>query len=208
MARDLHDRIIQRLFAIGLSLQAWTAEPDGRVAVDRVGAVVDDIDGTIRQIRATIFELGGEARGEGIRSGVLALVEELEPVVGFRIPVDFVGPVDASVSDEVADHLLATLREALSNVARHARATSASVSLTAVGHDCRLEVRDDGRGIAEGPGRTGGLGLRNLRDRAESLGGTFEILRPPSGGTTLIWQVPALDGRVPRTATEGRDRGT
>lgn len=208
MARDLHDRIIQRLFAIGLSLQGWTTEPDGRVAVDRVGAVVDDIDGTIRQIRATIFELGSEARGRGIRSGVLELVEELEPVVGFRVPVDFVGPVDASVSDEVAEHLLATLREALSNVARHAGATSASVSLAAVGHDCRLEVHDDGRGIADGPAPAGGLGLRNLRDRAESLGGTFEILRPPVGGTTLIWQVPASDGRVPRTAADGRGRGT
>jgi len=208
MARDLHDRIIQRLFAIGLSLQGWTAEPDGRVAVDRVGAVVDDIDGTIRQIRATIFELGSETRGRGVRAGVLELVEELEPVVGFRVPVDFDGPVDASVSDEVAEHLLATLREALSNVARHARATSASVSLATVGSDCRLVVRDDGRGIADGPARTGGLGLRNLRDRAETLGGTFEILRPPAGGTTLIWQVPAFDGAAPRTAPDGRGRGT
>ena len=191
MARDLHDGVIQRLFAIGLSLQGLTAAQAGRSVATSIGAVVDDIDETIRQVRATIFELGNEGRGRGIRSEVLALVAELRPVLGFRVPVEFAGPVDAAVSDEVAEQLLATLREALSNVARHARASAASVSLSIEGRDCRLEVRDNGRGIVDGPSPGGGHGLPNMASRAEWLGGTFEVLQPETGGTTLVWEVPA-----------------
>lgn len=196
MARDLHDGLIQRLFAIGLSLQGLTGARAGHEALPGIDAIVDDIDETIRQVRTTIFELGDEGRGRGIRSDVRTLVTELEPVLGFRVPIDFVGPLDASVSDEVADQLLATLREALSNVARHARATGASVSLAVAGRDCRLQVHDDGQGIVEPPAPGGGHGLPNMRNRAECLGGSFEILQPGSGGTTLVWMVPAFAGPV------------
>ena len=192
MARDLHDGVIQRLFAIGLSLQGLTASQTGRAVAGSIAAVVEDIDVTIRQVRATIFELGSAGRGRGIRSSVRALVDELEPVLGFEVPVEVTGPVDAAVSDEVADQLLATLREALTNVGRHARATGAVVTLALVGHDCRLEVRDDGRGFVDRPGPGGGLGLPNMRSRAEALGGGFEVLHPDTGGTTVVWQVPAF----------------
>ncbi len=197
MARDLHDGVIQRLFAIGLSLQGLTAAQAGRAVAGSIGAVVDDIDETIRQVRATIFELGNEGRGEGIRASVLALAEEMRPVLGFRVTVDFAGPVDASVSDEVAEHLLATLREALSNVGRHARATQASVALSVVGRQCRLEVRDDGRGIIDRPAPGGGHGLPNMRNRAETLNGSFDVLQPEDGGTTLVWRVPAFTNLGP-----------
>lgn len=192
MARDLHDGVIQRLFAIGLSLQGLTASQTGRAVAGSIAAVVEDIDVTIRQVRATIFELGSTGRGRGIRSSVLALVDELEPVLGFDVPVEVIGPVDAAVADEVSDQLLATLREALTNVGRHARATGAEVTLALVGHDCRLEVRDDGRGFVDRPGPGGGLGLPNMRSRAEALGGGFEVLHPDTGGTTVVWQVPAF----------------
>lgn len=195
MARDLHDGVIQRLFAIGLSLQGLTVSQSGRAVAASIGAVVDDIDETIRQVRATIFELGNEGRGRGIRSSVVALVEELRPVLGFRVPVDFDGPVDSAVSDEVAEQLLATLREALTNVARHARATSAAVSVTVDGRELRLEVRDDGRGMVGAPSDGGGHGLPNMASRAECLGGTFEVLQPDEGGTTLVWRAPAFSGR-------------
>ena len=197
MARDLHDGVIQRLFAIGLSLQGLTAAQAGRAVAGSISAVVDDIDETIRQVRTTIFELGSKGTGRGIRAGVLDLVDELRPVLGFPVTVEFIGPVDASVADEVAEQLLATLREALTNVARHAQASSASVSLAVVGGTSRLEVRDDGRGLTGGTSPGGGHGLPNMAGRAEDLGGTFQVLQPEAGGTTLVWEVPAFRGSDP-----------
>jgi len=200
MARDLHDGVIQRLFAIGLSLQGLTVAQAGRAVAGSIGAVVEDIDETIRQVRATIFELGSRGRDHGIRSSVVALTEELRPVLGFRVPVDFVGPVDSVVPDEVAEQLLATLREALTNIARHARATTASVTLTVDGRDCRLEVHDDGRGMVGTPAPGGGHGLPNMASRAECLGGTFEVLQPEEGGTSLVWRAPITTGTGPGLA--------
>jgi signal transduction histidine kinase len=192
MARDLHDGVIQRLFAIGLTLQGLTTAQAGRALATSIGDVVEDIDETIRQVRATIFELGNAGRGRGIRSNVVALVEEMKPVLGFDIPVRFAGPVDTSVSDDLAEHMLATLREALSNVARHAQATHAWVDLSLVDRTCRLEVRDDGRGIVGDPSPGGGMGLPNMQNRAESMGGSFEIVQQPDGGISVVWQVPAF----------------
>jgi signal transduction histidine kinase len=197
MARDLHDGIIQRLFAIGLSLQGLAGSPQAREVAADVTSVVDDIDETIRQIRATIFELGAEGRGRGIRSDVIDLVAEVRPMIGFDVPVDFDGPVDAAVSDEVAEQLLPTLREALSNVGRHSHATRARVRLSADGTRCRLEVSDNGTGLVGGPAPGSGLGLPNMKNRAESLGGTLEVLQPAEGGTSVVWQVPTSAGVVP-----------
>ncbi len=197
MARDLHDGVIQRLFAIGLSLQGMTSAQAGRAVAESIGAVVNDIDETIRQVRATIFELGVEGRGRGIRASMLSLLDELRPMIGFPVPVAFSGPVDSTVTDEVAEQLLSTLREALSNVARHARATWADVHLHVSGLNCRLEVRDNGMGMVDDPEPGGGHGLLNMRSRAESLGGSFKVLQPAAGGTTLIWQVPLATGDPP-----------
>jgi signal transduction histidine kinase len=197
ISRDLHDGVIQRLFAIGLSLQGLASSQSEPAVAARMGAVVEDIDETIRQVRATIFELGAQGRGVGTRVAILDLVSGLRPVIGFEVPVDFDGPIDTAVSDEVAEHLLSTLREALSNVARHAGATRARVRVSLVGRDCRLEVDDNGRGFVGVPGSGTGLGLHNMADRAAVLGGTFEILHPAKGGTTIVWQVPAFAGPFP-----------
>jgi signal transduction histidine kinase len=205
LARDLHDGVIQRLFAIGLSLQGMTSAQAGRAVADSISAVVDDIDETIRQVRATIFELGVEGRGRGIRAGILSLVDELSSVIGFRVPVEFAGPVDSTVTDAVAEQLLPTLREALSNVARHAQATEVGVRLHVSGRHCRLEVRDNGTGMIDPPEPGGGHGLPNMRSRAVRLGGSFEVLQPPAGGTTLVWQVPLEFGDSPLL---GEGRGT
>jgi signal transduction histidine kinase len=199
MARDLHDGVIQRLFAIGLSLQGLTVSHDGRDVAGRIRAVVDDIDETIRQVRATIFELGNQGRGQGqgLRSGVVGLCDELRPVLGFRPAVDFDGPVDSTASDEAAEQLLATLREALTNIARHARATATSVSVTVEGRTLQLVVSDDGRGMVGSPAPGGGHGLPNMASRAECLGGNFEVLQPDEGGTTLVWRAPAHSDTSP-----------
>jgi signal transduction histidine kinase len=195
MARDLHDGVIQRLFAIGLSLQSLSVSPAGRDAAEGLTAAVAELDETIRQVRATIFELGGSGGGRGVRAHVMALAEELRPVVGFEVTVEFNGPVDTAVSDTVAAQLLPTMREALSNVGRHAHASRAKVRLSVIGYQCRLEISDNGRGFVGQPATGGGLGLANMRTRAEDLGGTLELVHPEAGGTILVWQVPAFLGR-------------
>jgi len=197
MARDLHDGVIQRLFAIGLSLQGLSTSHAGPDVSDRLAAAVADIDETIRQVRATIFELGGGG-GQGIRTRVAALAEELRPVIGFDVPVEFNGPVDTAVSGPVADQLLPTLREALTNIGRHAGASRARVRLSIIGHQCRMEITDNGGGFGSGPPSGGGLGLPNMRKRAEGLDGTFEVVQPEAGGTTIVWQVPVLSDHAGR----------
>ena len=121
LARDLHDTVIQRLFAVGLSLQSLASTATGPRVVDRLAGVIAEIDDTIRQVRSVIYALGMAGDDRGVRASVLALVAELTPVVGFEVSVAIDGPVDTSVSDTVAHHLLATVREALTNIGRHAR---------------------------------------------------------------------------------------
>ncbi len=190
LARDLHDTVIQRLFAVGLALQGIATSEAAAPVAGRITDAISDIDGTIRQVRTSIFELAESGLGRGIRSHVLTLVAELEPVVGYEVPVTFDGPVDAALSDTVAEHVLATVREALTNVGRHAAATEARVALTVTATTCRLEVIDNGRGFTEDTRRPGGLGLANLRSRAEKLHGSCTVEHPARGGTTLVWEVP------------------
>jgi signal transduction histidine kinase len=188
LARDLHDTVIQRLFAVGLSLQSMVAGAASTALADRLQAVISDIDDTIRQVRSSIFELG--STGIGVRATVLAVVRDLTPVVGFEIQVSFEGAVDSVVTDQVAEHLLAAVREAVTNVGRHAQATQASVSLSVKNGLCVLQVSDNGCGFNEADKRDGGLGLTNLRHRAEKLEGTLIVERSDGGGTSLTWQVP------------------
>jgi signal transduction histidine kinase len=190
LARDLHDTVIQRLFAIGLSLQSMQANPAASRNSDRLKSTIADIDDTIRQVRTSIFELGSDGMGRGVRDKVLSLLEDLRPVVGFDVHTSFEGPIDTVVPDLVGDHLLAVIREAVTNIGRHAQASKATVALAATDGQCRLRIEDDGCGVAESEAASGGLGLGNLRRRAEKLHGQFEVDSPPAGGTVLIWQVP------------------
>ena len=185
IARDLHDVVIQRLFATGMQLQgaAAQARPD---AAARINAAVDDLDATIRDIRRSIFELRAPA-GSTLRTEMRDAVDTAADSLGFRPTLDVIGPVDSVVPDDIVPELLAVLREALSNAARHARATSVRVSLRADPSQVVLIVEDDGVGID--PARARG-GVVNMGERAHDLGGSFEISRGPSGGTVLSWRVP------------------
>jgi len=189
IARDLHDRVIQRIFAVGMTLQGASRLPGPPEILARVDKAVDALDTTINEIRTAIFELGDGMGKRGLRHSVLELAEELTPMLGCRPEVRFQGPVDSVVPQPLADHLLAVLREALTNAAKHAHAHRFFVTLT-VGDEVRLEVADDGSGIAEHRPSTGGMGLTNMAGRAEKLGGTFEIQVPEGGGTRLLWCVP------------------
>jgi signal transduction histidine kinase len=190
LARDLHDTVIQRLFAVGLSLQSLAQAASEPTVEGGLQSAIADIDDTIRQIRTSIFELESKESDIGTRAAVLALVEELGDVVGFDVHLSFEGPIDAAVPALVAEHLLATAREAMTNVGRHAGATEAWVVVSVADGCCRLRVVDNGRGLA--PERSGrsGHGLENMRHRAEKLDGCFEIDCPEGGGTVLTWQVP------------------
>lgn len=208
ISQDLHDTVIQRLFAVGLALQGLSRSLDRPDAAEHLCRAVDDIDDTIRQIRASIFELGQDQLDHpaGLRAGVTTIARALSQGTGLSIPVRFEGAVDAAVPESVAEHVLAVVREALTNVGRHARATTATVDVGVGGGMCTVTVTDDGVGMAvpggrgrAGPDTTsredglaepGGLGLLNLRRRAEKLGGTFVAERLPAGGTRLAWQVP------------------
>ena len=190
IARDLHDTVIQRLFALGLSLQG-TARMVGRpdVATRIEGAVVE-LDGVIRQLRSAIFDLETPLEDTGIRRAVLDLAQELSPMVGSTVRVSFEGPVDTAVEPRLAEHLLASLREALTNVGKHAHASTVSVAVS-VDEELCLEVVDDGVGFTDGDGDgTGGHGLRNLQNRAQKFEGSLEVSVPRGGGTRLVWRVP------------------
>ena len=189
MARDLHDHVIQRLFGMGLALQslAVRASPDVSTVLQKQVAEADAI---IAEVRATIYALGMGGSSRGVRDDILALVGELRCSVGFELDISFDGPVDTAISGAVAEHLMATIREAVTNIERHAQATKATISLTARDGYCQLQVADNGRGLG-GEGREGGLGLTNLRHRAEKLNGQFAIAGAPTGGTVLTWRVPA-----------------
>jgi signal transduction histidine kinase len=185
IARDLHDVVIQRLFATGMQLQtvARLARPD---VADRVNTAVDALDTTIRDIRSAIFELrspmSAELRVE-IREEVAAAAEQL----GFRPALELSGPLDSAVPMELRADIMAVLREALSNVVRHAGATTVHVTVRLTSGTLVVTVADDGVGIPEDGKRSG---LNNLRDRAERRSGTFEVQPDRPQGTVVTWQVP------------------
>jgi signal transduction histidine kinase len=187
IARDLHDSVIQRLFAVGLSLQGTARLVERPEAVLRIAEAIEKLDETIRQLRKAIFDIELTIRKEGLHPKVLDLVHELRPVLGLHPQVSFSGPVDSSVSDALTEEVLAVLREALTNVGKHALASQVVVTIAA-GEDLRLVVADDGAGIGDVKGD--GLGLKNLRQRAERLGGGVDLGTSREGGTRLIWHVP------------------
>ena len=121
---------------------------------------------------------------------VVALVRSLTPMLGFNVRVSFDGPIDAVISQSVTEQLLATIREAVTNVGRHAHATEASVAVSAHHGVCHLRVVDNGIGLGVVDDEDVGLGLVNLRRRAEKMHGTMEMVSPESGGTVLEWKVP------------------
>jgi two-component system sensor histidine kinase DevS len=189
IARDLHDTVIQRLFAVGLSLQATVARAGGDPVLAGIHQAIDDIDDTIRDLRSTIFALHARRAGTaGVRDNVIAIAHEAARVLGFEPAVAFDGPVDSAATDSMHEHLVATLREALSNVARHAHASGVEVDVTVKESFLALCVRDNGSGFGNRPGA--GNGLANMQKRAEGLGGTCKVIAPPRGGTTIEWRIP------------------
>ncbi len=205
IARDLHDLVIQRLYATGMSLQGTMPMISRPEVADRVTRAVDAMDETIKEIRGAIFAL--QARDAEVqrnpRTDIVRLVEEMAAMLGFD-PSLRLGPGLRTLgNEELADQALIVLREALSNTARHAGATRADVTVD-IGDDgfLTVTVTDNGTGIPPGPRRSG---LRNLADRAAELGGELRLdpAEPaaPRPGTKLEWRVPAAT--VPASRSNG-----
>jgi len=189
IARDLHDTVIQRLFAVGLGLQASVRLSDDPALTARLESAVDDLDRTVRDIRSVIFELHApRLPGNSVRQGVLDVCSEASRTLGFDPTVHFDGPIDSAVTEETAEHLLAVIREALSNVARHARASRAELRVRTDDEGLTLTVEDDGIGPAGLD--SGGRGVDNMSTRARRLGGTSSITPRDGGGTLLRWEIP------------------
>ncbi|MCD6639452.1 MAG: GAF domain-containing protein [Nocardioides sp.] len=186
IARDLHDIVIQRLFATGLQLQGVSAITSVPEVAARIDAAVGDLDDTIKAIRGTIFELQ-DRTGDSLRGEIRSLVKDYVPILGFTPAVRTSGPIDTAVPAELGTQLLAVLREAISNVARHALADTAQVDLVVNQDRLELRVADDGVGV---PDEVSESGLRNARRRAVDLGGSMEISRVGTRGTVLTWRVP------------------
>lgn len=185
IARDLHDHVIQRLFAVGLTLQG--AAPRARVPAVResIYSSIDDLQEIIQEIRSAIFDLhAGPSRATGLRHRLDKVIDQLA-IPALHTTVQYTGPL--SVVDTVlANHAEAVLREAVSNAVRHANATSLAINVS-VEDDVRVEVVDDGVGIS---GDITESGLRNLRQRADDAGGEFTVENMPTGGTLLRWSAP------------------
>lgn len=185
IARDLHDHVIQRLFAIGLALQGTIPRARMPEVRERLADSVNDLHNVIQEIRTAIFDLHGSS------AGLTRLRQRLDEAVAqfadsnIRTTVQYRGPLSA-VGPELADHAEAVVREAVSNAVRHANATTLGINI-AVADELAIEVIDDGDGI---PDDITPSGLKNLRERALKTGGHFEVGAVPGGGTLLLWSAP------------------
>jgi len=185
IARDLHDHVIQRLFAIGLGMQGTIARIRSPEIQHRLSASVDDLQGVIQEIRTAIFDLHGNAAGPTRLRQRLdeAIAQFSGPAV--RTKSQFSGPLSV-IEPALADHAEAVVREAVSNAVRHGGATEVTV-LVRVDDDLRIEVADNGCGIADDVTPSG---LDNLRRRAAESGGSFDVGTAADGGTVLHWSAP------------------
>ncbi|MCU1623120.1 MAG: hypothetical protein JWL79_1965 [Frankiales bacterium] len=190
IGRDLHDLVIQRLFATGMQLQSAVrmVDQDASAAKVRINRAVDELDGTIRELRSTIYGLQAPLEGRpSLRAQVLNVMEGAAVTLGFSPTLRLDGLLDTLSTPEVAEHVLATLREALSNTARHAHASQVEVQVAIWGSTLQLRVEDNGIGMPEDAARSG---LVNLASRADQLGGSMRVTSGREQGTRLDWQVP------------------
>lgn len=202
IARDLHDLVIQRLYATGMSLEGMMPIARPQVA-DRIRNAVDAMDDTIRDIRGTIFALQSRVRPSTprLRADIVALTDEMTEMLGFAPAVRLGSGLDTRASAELSEQVLAVLREALSNTARHAAATRVDVTVdTDAAGLLTVLVRDNGRGIQDTGRRSG---LANMADRAAKLGGQLRVSPAEGGGTELEWRVPLPSASEATAADDG-----
>jgi signal transduction histidine kinase len=187
IARDLHDHVIQQVFAAGLLVRATAAGLDDASTVSAMDDVIDTLDEAIKQIRVSIFQLQPPVPG-GLRAAVMDVVADVRPGLSSDPRVDIDGPLDSVATTDVVSDVTAVVREGLVNVARHASASAVVLSIHATTTRLTVTISDDGVGVRESGRRSG---LDNMRERAERRNGSMVIAEVPDlGGTTLVWTVP------------------
>lgn len=194
IARDLHDHVIQRLFAAGLSLQGTVQRTSQPEVAARLAATIDDLQSIVADIRNSIFDLHSGDQGPAPRRRLHAIVAQMTAESGLRTTMHVSGPVSV-LGPPLSDHVEATIREAVSNVVRHARASTVAVTVR-VRDEVTIDIVDDGIGLPENTSRSSGLA--NLAARAHGAGGRFRVRARPEGGTVLHWSAP-----LPRSAPAG-----
>lgn len=199
IARDLHDLVIQRLFATGLQLQGAVRLAVRPEVTERITATVAELDATIRDIRATIFELHHRPSEASLRADLRELAMGYSGTLGFSPTVQFSGPVDSALPEEAELQLLTVVREGLSNVARHAHAAHAHVEVSVEAGAVLARITDDGVGAGQAGVESG---LHNLRERAQTLDGAVRILAKDPHGTVLEWRVPLRPTPSPRPGSD------
>ena len=194
IARDLHDLVIQRLFAAGLSMQSLRRFTNDPTALDRINAVTNELDDTIRELRDTIYSLRGMAQDTGtLSSRILAVVKEGAASLPYAPRIRLSGPIDAPLTDELSSSLLAVISEGLSNAARHSQASSIDISVDADADRIKVVIADNGCGFSKPTRRSG---LDNLKKRAALLGGKFSVRSVVGEGTRLRWSAPVPEVTV------------
>jgi two-component system, NarL family, sensor histidine kinase DevS len=187
IARDLHDMVIQRLFAAGMNLQAVQGSAQPPMVAERIASTINELDDTIRELRGAIFRLGQHGERRSLSAQITELVHERSRHLGFEPVLRLSGELD-TLPDFIADQLVATVTEGLSNVVRHANATEAELRIDHVGTELALTIIDNGVGLPNAPKRSGGLS--NMMWRAAELGGSCTVGPNEPGGTQLYWYVP------------------
>jgi signal transduction histidine kinase len=189
IARDLHDHVIQQIFAAGLVIQATASSVHDPASVTALQETVDHLDDAIKQIRVSVFQLQPPVPG-GLRAAVMDVVTDVQPALGMRPRIELDGPLDSVATADLVRDVTAVVREGLSNVARHASATVVQLSVFATTNRLTVTISDDGSGVGDGSHRSG---LDNMRRRAEDRNGSMVIAEVPDlGGTTLVWTVPII----------------
>lgn len=192
IGRDLHDVVLQRLYGTGLAVQAIGIGADDAVRTG-LDSVIDEIDRVIAEVRTIVFTLGNSGRRGALGQELADVVAQASRVLGFTPALRLDGPVESVMSDEMRTEMMASMREALGNVARHAKASAVDVTLVVHGERVEMRVSDDGVGPPELTGRpTAGNGLVNLSARAAALGGDCSLGPGERSGSVLTWSVPYL----------------
>ena len=195
IGRDMHDKVIGRLFATGMGVQATIGRISDPAAQGRLTELVEEIDTSIKEIRTTIYGVKSHIDwGHGLRGQILAIAADHNDMLGFEPRVTLDGEID-DLGGDVADALLATLQEALTNIAKYANANSVIINVHVTNTDATMTIADDGVGFSADAGSSAttaltGNGLANMATRAEALGGVVTISSSPGHGTTIDWAIP------------------
>ena len=185
IGRDLHDLVIQRVFAAGMMLQGVAHAPGTSTeVVNQVEKAMDQLDETIREIRQTIFDLHTDSESVSLRQSISEEVKSASVALGFSPSLRVVGPIDSAVSATIGENLIAVIRESLTNCAKHAKATQIEVKINVSDSELKCTVTDNGVGYRESERHSG---LSNMRTRARDCGGHFSLAADPEGGSTLTW---------------------